>query len=198
MKDEQSINPSLQKIMDIAENLILEKGCRAATLQEIAEKSGMTKGAIYHYVKGKDELFAMILESRLERSNQEFYESVAKSTTGIHGPVQLIAKNLHHLSQKNSVSNLIFIYLLSQIDKPKINKILNRLYETSLETSSKWIEVGKKDKVIPDNTNAEKTANFLSALKYGLQVQSILSSNTIELDSEDLYEFLLKTLETQL
>ncbi len=45
------------KLMEAARSLIREKGHENATLEEIAERAGMTTGAIYGNFKNKDELF---------------------------------------------------------------------------------------------------------------------------------------------
>ncbi|UUZ86481.1 TetR/AcrR family transcriptional regulator [Paenibacillus sp. P26] len=51
-------------------------------MQDIADEAGLTKGAIYHYVKSKDELFAMILEAGMEQTNRRFFESVSGAVAG--------------------------------------------------------------------------------------------------------------------
>ena len=60
-------NPSFQNILLTTEELILEKGCRNTTLKDIIERTGLSKGAIYHYVASKDELFGLILKTKIEQ-----------------------------------------------------------------------------------------------------------------------------------
>ena len=45
------------KLLEAARSLILEKGHENTTLEEIAERAGMTTGAIYGNFKNRDELF---------------------------------------------------------------------------------------------------------------------------------------------
>src|SRR3954447_9353132 len=45
------------KLMEAARSLIREKGYEHATLEAIAERAGMTTGAIYGNFKNRDELF---------------------------------------------------------------------------------------------------------------------------------------------
>src|SRR3954451_15445159 len=45
------------KLMEAARALIREKGYENTTLEEIAEKAGMTTGAIYGDFKNRDDLF---------------------------------------------------------------------------------------------------------------------------------------------
>src|SRR5881227_3868680 len=45
------------KLLEAARSLIREKGHEHTTLEDIAEKAGMTTGAIYSNFKNRDELF---------------------------------------------------------------------------------------------------------------------------------------------
>src|ERR1700760_2508290 len=45
------------KLLEAARSLIREKGHENTTLEEIAERAGMTTGAIYGNFKNRDELF---------------------------------------------------------------------------------------------------------------------------------------------
>lgn len=49
-------------ILNNAKSLILSKGYRACTVDEICKTSGISKGGFYHYFKSKDDLGITILE----------------------------------------------------------------------------------------------------------------------------------------
>ncbi|MBE1441593.1 TetR/AcrR family transcriptional regulator [Paenibacillus sp. OAS669] len=194
---DKSMNASLRKLLDIAEEMILEKGCRATTLQEIADRGGLTKGAIYHYVKSKDELFGLILEAGIETTNQRFYESVSRvpeEEKELEAPLDTLTGRLGNLNRADNAANLIFIYLLSQKDKPAVASILSRYYESAVQASKKWIEFGQQHGVIPSHIDAEKTARMFALFKNGLQVQHILSPDRSEISDKDIYEFMLHAL----
>ncbi|MGZ7441534.1 TetR/AcrR family transcriptional regulator [Paenibacillus sp. TH7-28] len=194
---DKTMNPTLKLLLETAEEMILEKGCRATTLQDIADRSGLTKGAIYHYVKSKDELFALILESGFEKTNELYFESVAQAASkpaDIQGPLNLVSGRMQHAASPDSVSNLIFIYLLSQRDKPAVDDILRRYHETAIRNSATWIEVGKRHGVIPAHIDAKKVAQLFATLKYGLQVQQIVTPDDEVLSDQDIYEFMLNAL----
>ena len=56
MKQEEKSLLSKGKIIDAAMKLFLEKGYENTTMQDIIEAGGMSKGAIYHYFKSKQEI----------------------------------------------------------------------------------------------------------------------------------------------
>ena len=52
------------RLLDAAVELIREKGLYRTTLEEVAKRAGMTRGAIYGNFKNKDELFLAVVETR--------------------------------------------------------------------------------------------------------------------------------------
>jgi AcrR family transcriptional regulator len=56
-----------QRLIEAAAQAIAEKGFRDTTLDEIAARAGMTKGAIYDNFASKDDLFVAIMSSKPNR-----------------------------------------------------------------------------------------------------------------------------------
>ena len=52
------------RLLDAAVEIIREKGFYRTTLEEVARRAGMTRGAIYGNFKDKDELFLAVVETR--------------------------------------------------------------------------------------------------------------------------------------
>ncbi len=55
-----------------------EKGYHATTVEEIAERAGLSKGALYHHFKSKQDLFVELLEGSMD----EFAEMIAHADSG--------------------------------------------------------------------------------------------------------------------
>jgi len=187
---------TLQLLLDTTEQLIGEKGCRGTTLQDIMERTHLSKGAIYHYVTGKDELFGMILRAKMNATNERFNEVVR----GVEGPdptmpIQLIAGSMGNSSGGQDVTSKIFMYLLSQNDNPKIAAILKSGYEFSQRTAADWIRVGQQAGAIPQEVDAEKMASIFMAFVYGLRVQNlIVADSDSRLELKDIFQVLLRSL----
>ncbi len=54
------------QILDAALDVFAEKGFHAATMEEIAARAGITKGTIYLYFEGKEELFLAMVRNGLQ------------------------------------------------------------------------------------------------------------------------------------
>jgi AcrR family transcriptional regulator len=196
MFDSSQLNASFQLILETTEQLIQEKGCRQTTLQDIIDRSGLSKGAIYHYVSSKDELFGLVLKSRMEQMNERFFEMIAsKKAQGVVNPLQSIAEGIVRNTDQHDVSNKIFIFLLGQMDKPKVADLIHRIYEFTLNTSSKWIKVGQQEGVIPLSINPEKMALMFITFMYGLRVKNTIVPNQGKIGIEDIFQMMYRSLQ---
>jgi AcrR family transcriptional regulator len=50
-----------EHILNVSLNLFMQKSYKEVTLKEIVEKTGMSKGAFYHYFESKEQLFVEVI-----------------------------------------------------------------------------------------------------------------------------------------
>jgi len=84
MKQEQKSLITKTKILDVAIKLFTEKGYTETTMQEILSHSGLSKGAVYHHFRSKNEILEYAMNSELQHvSNylKELSESQELSAT---------------------------------------------------------------------------------------------------------------------
>jgi AcrR family transcriptional regulator len=188
---------SFQHILEMTEQLIKEKGCRQTTLQDIIERTGLSKGAIYHYVSGKDELLGLILKSKTELLNDQFQEAVAATVGPDAGPpIQSITQGMIANTDKEDVSNKIFTYLLSQNDNPKVAAMMKDLNDFSLRMATNWIEIGQKAGAIPPSVDAGQAAAIFMTMTYGIRVQNVIANDAEhKLQANDIFRFIFRSLQ---
>ena len=66
---------TVQKILDTAERLFIEKGYDHASLQDIIRATGLSKGAIYHHFASKEDIFFAVCD-RIGRRNGQVLSKV--------------------------------------------------------------------------------------------------------------------------
>ncbi|MCI8478584.1 MAG: TetR/AcrR family transcriptional regulator [Oscillospiraceae bacterium] len=66
---------TVQKILDTAEQLFIEKGYDHASLQDIIDATGLSKGAIYHHFASKEDIFYSVC-ARIGQRNGEVLAEV--------------------------------------------------------------------------------------------------------------------------
>ncbi|WP_028552622.1 TetR/AcrR family transcriptional regulator [Paenibacillus sp. UNC451MF] len=194
MKRELKRQQTQQLLLDTTKELILEKGCTKTTFSDIMERSGLSKGAIFHYVKSKDELLAMVLQQGLEETNSRFFEEVVHSNYEITGPLSQIINVLPALENSQDITNQVFMYLLGKSDESATLEI-QRFYELMLEMSKKWILAGQEHGVIPLTVDADKTADLFVLLSFGFRMRGFVSSDAKSFEASDFSSMMMKLLQ---
>jgi AcrR family transcriptional regulator len=65
-----------QRLVDAAADVFARRGYGPATLDEIAERAGLTKGAVYSNFAGKADLAIAVLDSRIDAPQLEIFDTV--------------------------------------------------------------------------------------------------------------------------
>jgi AcrR family transcriptional regulator len=87
----QSKARTREELVSAARRVFLDRGFHAATLEEIADAAGYSKGAVYSNFAGKDDLFLAVLEERYaERAKA--YEEVFLGATELEQTFRAIAR----------------------------------------------------------------------------------------------------------
>src|ERR1700745_159899 len=68
-------------VLDAARRVFLARGYHAATLEQIADEAGFSKGVVYSQFESKADLFLALLEARIEERAAE-NASLAESLPG--------------------------------------------------------------------------------------------------------------------
>ena len=77
-----------EKILNTATQLFIQKGSEKTSMQDIAQTAGISKGAIYHHFKSKDEIVFAVMRSRQELMEEEMKQWL-KATENLTGREQL-------------------------------------------------------------------------------------------------------------
>ncbi|WP_145948709.1 TetR/AcrR family transcriptional regulator [Paenibacillus sp. Y412MC10] len=195
MKQEERREQTMKLLLDTTEELILEKGCTKTTLSDIMARTGLSKGAIFHYVSGKDELFVKVLEAKLEETNTSFMDAVdAPAVKEFDGPMNAIAQSLPKLESRKDVSNLIMMYLIGKSDQPEAAGIVADFYRQAVATSRKWIVTGQESGVIPSSVNADQAAELFELLSFGLRMRSLIGVRSTGFGIQEFSELIMRTL----
>lgn len=79
-----------EKILDAAESLVLDHGYGATSIDQILEKTGITKGAFFYHFKSKADLAQALIARYVKRDDELLYSLVEKSEKLSRDPLQQI------------------------------------------------------------------------------------------------------------
>ncbi len=147
-------------IMDVALLLFANNGFHATTISNIAKHAGISKGLIYNYFEGKENLLASIIE----RSVSEIYKYFDLNRDGYltEDEFEFFVRKLGKaINEKQEFWRLIFQVLMQ-------NEVRNQFLNSFLETES-LVRPGKELKNGIFNSNFMKilTEYFIRKTKNG-------------------------------
>lgn len=86
VKDEALVRARRRQIVDAAVHVFLEKSYHAATVGDVAARVGISQGAMYTYVRSKDDILYMICDETVDAH----FEAVERALAGLTDPVARI------------------------------------------------------------------------------------------------------------
>ena len=132
---------TVEKILDVAQRLFLEKGYDNTTIQDIVDHlDGLSKGAVYHHFKSKEEIMDAVGD-RMFASNNPF-EKVRKRSD-LNGLQKL--REAIRLNQSDEARTSMTIQSIPLTRNPKLlvemiesnRRILTPYYQELLEEGNK-------------------------------------------------------------
>jgi len=164
------------RILDAAYKLFAEKGYHEATMDDIAKRLGVSKGAIYLYFSSKEDLFEAMVKTAPQAFKEILYSSFGDEADPVQSATQFFDKML-----KLSASNpgLSFEILSEASRNPTLKRILKQNHAEYEEVLTSFLAEGQKRRFVRDNLDIRPLANALIALWNGLETL-LVSGLTIE------------------
>ena len=108
---------TVNKILDVSYRLFMEKGYEHTSIQEIINNlGGLSKGAIYHHFKSKDDILVAVTERITAESNRLL--AAIRNRTDLNGKEKL--KAIFKEALKRPVQNQLFTMALDFRNNPKL------------------------------------------------------------------------------
>jgi AcrR family transcriptional regulator len=183
---------SKDKILHVAFSLFIHKGYRDVSLREIVDEVGLTKGAFYHYFKGKEQLFTEVVDHFFLGMSDAIYEQLPKThlKTFMTKYVEKLLEQIYHISKdalkKGDTLPLSYYYLA--FDALRILPDFDtKIHEVFHREEKAWIEVIDQAKasgeIVRSIDSRHLAILFISAID-GLGMHLILENRLNQLSEE--------------
>lgn len=195
-----------QAIIDAAEQVILSRGFEAATMDEIAEKAELSKGALYLYFKNKTALYLAICNRGSEKLNRQFSKVLAMDKTGIE-LIRKLGETYLNFVKDNPIYFNAFSYYENIQDQEFLsrNKMAQQCEENSREAMAlitRTLQIGMQDGSIDNSYDPKELAVMIWASSRGIVQVAHLKTmghhfkilDDIELNVESLFASFIQLL----
>lgn len=128
-------------ILDAAAKVFREKGYHHASMSDIAKKTGLLKGSLYHHITGKEELLHLIVVEGLEIYTKSF-QKIMKET---EKPDEVVKKAITAFMDPIDVSfDRIFVFLNERNNLPK--STIKEANKQITDYENLWINIIERGK----------------------------------------------------
>jgi len=141
-----------EKILEAARDIFFKKSFYEATMDDIAQLSGIKKPTIYYYFPSKIDLASQLLEVNVKKIFEKIGEIISK-TNNIKQRIKMIVDFYINLLEENSKTFIImqrigYDFMQKEDSKKKINELFEKLREKQKKAGDLFGEVilssGKK------------------------------------------------------
>ena len=173
---------TIEKIMEVSQRLFIEKGYDSTTIQDIVDElDGLTKGAIYHHFKSKEDIMDA-LGKKMFFENNPFAQ--VKSRTDLNGLQKM--REVIKLNSADINRTLLGKQGVPLLENPRI--LVSNIEGSRLIIAPLWkelIDEGNHDKSI--NTSYSKELGEVIQLLTGIWLTPSIYPATA---NEIMYKFL--------
>jgi AcrR family transcriptional regulator len=187
IKQSPKLPPELRReqLMAAARELFSRKGYRETTTEEIARRARVTKGALYHHFRSKEDIMVSLVNRLLDRH----LEGLGKVLVDGVAPADVLRLMLEDApagQNKCIRENVDFFVQAMRI--PRIKKLLNQAFVRSVERFSRGI-----DPRYGSRKQLRNLAVFTFSLQHGLRIRRLLDPEIVDVHAQiGLYRRMLE------
>lgn len=162
-----------QELLDAALDVFAERGYRVTRLEEVAERAGVSKGAVYHYFGGKEDLLVQAVESRIAATFTDIDRVLAHQNGPASVKLRLALRRAWQFWTTREFGQMFRLMF------GEIRNEFPHLFEKWIlqgpvhgwEMLARLIEEGKRNGEFRPDADAEAAARFITC---GLAFQAVL------------------------
>lgn len=129
-------------IVETARGVFVQKGYKDVTMKDIVDACGISRGGLYLYFSGTEELFMDVLKMEAEEADDVFAGKVREDAS----PSDILALFLKEqkremLLKRNSLTKAVYEYYFEK-EVPKKENPLKQQFDAAVKIIEKLIEAG--------------------------------------------------------
>jgi len=163
-----------RRLVAAALNVFAARGYASATVAEIVQQAGCSKGAFYTHFASKEALFLALLESRLKRNHQRLLELCPWEGNCGQWLTNVFATLVGFAAQDESWRVLSVEFMAHGMRNPQIGARIGLMHQDFRRIVAETLRRGPEFRQGPQRLDPEAVAACVGALIDGLVIQSSL------------------------
>ena len=174
-------------LIETARDVFLRRGFHDATLDEIAEEAGFTKGAIYSNFEGKDGLFLEVLDVQIERRWQTDMRAALAAGT-LEAAFRAVARNLIEASREAPRwMPVLMEFWTHASSNPELRAQVSERHERNLDWVAGIITELAARHEVEFRLPTREVGRGAAGLARGMALERLLDSDGKAMDFEEMF-----------
>ncbi len=180
-----------RRLLEAATEVFARRGFAAATLDEVAEEAGLTKGAVYSNFESKDDLVFAVLDDNFERRLHDIVDRVDVDAS-LEEQIRSAGRMLAARNQEEEWLLLLsFEFLTYAARNPEFRARYDATHRESLRIMTETIRENAMQRGISTPLPPEQFAIVTNALAVGLEIEKLQNPDGVP---DDLFATVLSLL----
>ena len=164
-----------EKLLRSAATLFARHGFAGASIEEIAETAGFSRGAFHANFESKDALFLTLVETHIKATTAEIHELVAASTSAEETLQNLRRAYSCYTGADRDAFLLLTEAQLYAMRNPRFGKKLCALLGSVHDELIASIEIARSKMKSKDSVSAEQLVLIGFAFSHGMMLHSLMN-----------------------
>ncbi|MBD2209310.1 TetR/AcrR family transcriptional regulator [Calothrix sp. FACHB-156] len=166
-----------EQILKAAMELFFSKGYHATSIDDVAKTAKISKGLLYHYFKGKEDLIAALVDIRLQDLLFVMEAAAAKPTP---------AEQIRHIAE-GALEDVrrkpeVFRFYLNLFTQPRLDPVVAKYSQRLMDEQEKQFEVQTEMFTKLGVANPRKRSIYFSSTLQGIMLMFSTYPDTFPLD----------------
>jgi AcrR family transcriptional regulator len=177
-ENERIRRETCEQILKTTTELFYSKGYHATSIDDVAKHAQISKGLLYHYFKGKEELLAALIDRRIEDLLFVMNAASAKST-----PVEQIRHIVNGALEDVCRQPDAFRFELNMLTQPKFDPVVAKHSQKLTDERAKQFAVQTEMFKQLGVTDPLQRSLYFSSVLQGVSLTFLLYPATFPLDT---------------
>ncbi len=175
MKQKTDLN-ARKSIIEASTRLFAQRGYHGTSVAQIAEATGLTKGALYWYFRGKEDLFLSVLDTIREKWHEGILSKV-EAVAGAANKLERLFDATSAMVGSNENPLSMYLFLVAAGAQPEMRdfeEAIQSVYQGYVKTIAGIIRKGQEEGEIKRDVDAESAAVGIIGCLEGVVLQARL------------------------
>jgi AcrR family transcriptional regulator len=165
------------RLLDAAAAEFTERGYAGTSLQAIAKRAGLTRGAVYWNFDSKEHLFLALLDERVDQSARELMR-ITETAPADQPTAALVSQGLARLvSEQAPLILLLFEHWAAAVRDPKLRAAFNERQHALHQLLARVLRARHDATGVPLTYPPERLAVAVVALASGLAMNKLVDAD---------------------